>query len=126
MFKDMQKYGKLKSHFQNEPYQVVETKGSMIIAQRGNERKARNVQHAKKVLSDQEPLVEIGEEEDVEISTEYDTEQVPPSTGHVPRMVSPSRPSMITDHRSPRPQRERKLPGHFKNLVMAIPNKPVK
>lgn len=49
LMKNVTRQGKLVPKFQPNPFEVVEKKGSMIVAQRGDEVKARNSSHFRKV-----------------------------------------------------------------------------
>ena len=70
LMKNVTDHGKLKPKFHEEPYEVIEKRGSMVIAKRGNEVKARNSSHFKKLMTDEEPLVAMPE--NVELEEEFD------------------------------------------------------
>lgn len=102
----------------------------MIIAQRGREKKARNLQHAKKVVSVREPLLEFDNEEKEEVYIDPDAsppDEVgsPPSVAHeaTPKPFVLSQSHTASGHDSPRPKRDRKVPSHLNDYVVSLPSK---
>ena len=64
--KNVAKSGKLVPKFQPEPFQVIERKGSMVIARRGEETKARDCSHFKQVRSAAQHQQVQGDEQQVQ------------------------------------------------------------
>lgn len=56
LLKNVAQQGKLVPKFQHEPFEVIDRKGTMVTAQRGQEVKARNTSHFRRVSTDIEPL----------------------------------------------------------------------
>ena len=70
--------GKLVRKFQQQPFEVIKRKGVIVTAHRGQEIKARNVSHFRKVITEAMPLPHlIGELGRVPHMLEH--------TDHVPR-----------------------------------------
>ena len=130
------KYGKLQPKFQEEPFEVIGRKGSMIIAQRGPEIKARNSSHFKRIKTNEEPL-EAEESEDFpgipelpEPEAIYDSEHMsPPQLAPESADISVEKPQpenknqaqpeakQWSDQTNNRPQRIRKPPDYLKDYV---------
>ena len=56
LMKNLTKPGRLQPKFHKEPYQVVKCKGPMVIIKRGEEVKARNGSHLRKLVTKEDPL----------------------------------------------------------------------
>ena len=56
LLKNVTQTGKLVPTFQQQPFEVMKRKGVMVTAQRGQEIKARNVSHFRKVITLAMPL----------------------------------------------------------------------
>ena len=77
LLKNVTQPGKLVPKFQQQPFDVIKRKGVMVTAQRGQEIKARNVSHFRKVVTEAMTLPHLTGELD----------HVPPlveQPGHVP------------------------------------------
>ena len=95
--KNVTKQGKSQPKFHVDPYQVIQKKGSMVVARRGNEVKTRNSSHFKRVISDDQPLVVLDEPEE----PEYDDSS--PSPDMREEVIIPDEPLAQPSPRSPRP-----------------------
>jgi len=72
---------------------VIDRKGRMIVAQRGDEVKARNVSHFKRVITNDNPLISQSDENDqFIIPTDHDDPTVEhQSSEPVPVLAQPGR-----------------------------------
>ena len=50
------KFGKLEPKFKNEPFEIIDRNGSIIVAKRGDEIKARNASHFKRIVTSDDLL----------------------------------------------------------------------
>ena len=124
LMKNVTQQGKMIPKFQPEPFEVIEKKGAMIIAQRGQEVKARNSSHFRKIHTQVNPLDVPNDIDPVDFSA---PDTLPPS--HTPNLVSPpNTPKPVSPHNSPqsntsvRPKRVSKLPNRFQDFVVKMPN----
>ena len=72
------KFGKLEPKFQKEPFEVIDRKGSMIVAKRGDEIKARNACHFKRIVTSDDPLRAHNEKTDDLLPPEENQGFLPP------------------------------------------------
>ncbi len=100
--------------YQEEPFQVVNRKGSQIIAQRGDEVKVRNSSYFKKIHTGEKPL-EVVPEDDIitaenaaPVQTGVSVSDSTPSDN-----VRASSPSPLPCHANVRPQRQRQRPVYL-------------
>ena len=142
LMRHMTKTGKLVSKFDPEPYEVVDRKGSMLIVQRGEERKARNAMHCKPVLTNKQPLLFVNPhemEDDANYSVNVPIENVQPHNEIIPPNVPPINSSIVSNvptnvvsprqarqsmsNSNVRPKRVTKMPKHFNEFQVNFPKK---
>jgi hypothetical protein len=99
LMKNVTKFGKLVPKFQSQPFEVIEKRGSMIIAKRGNEVKARNSSHFRPILTDVNPLLDFETDEREVINDPVPVVSVTPSVNVVPR----SQPGVVPNSPHPPP-----------------------
>ena len=134
LMKNITKPGKLQPKFQQEPFEIIEKKGSMVIAQRGEEVKARNSCHFRNVYSEEEPILVRDDEEtqnNIVDSGEQQIESYPPDSLPIPECPTSESQPQNSPSRSPknqpisdpqsRPKRSVKIPKHFKDFEVKIP-----
>lgn len=106
--------------YQEEPFQVVNRKGSQIIAQRGDEVKVRNSSYFKKIHTGEKPL-EVVPEDDIitaenaaPVQTGVSVSDSTPSDN-----VRASSPSPLPCHANVRPQRQRQRPVYLNDYDLS-------
>lgn len=113
LMKNVTKSGKLVSKFQKDPFRVIEKKGSMIIAKRGEEVKARNSSHFRRITTDLDPLKvkqnpSFDSDDDEAPQPIPENDQQPRGNVQVPCVAT----------RDNRPRRDCKPPGYLKDYVV--------
>lgn len=119
-------HGKMVPKFQPDPFEVIETKGSMVVAQRGDEVKARNSSHFRKVQTDVNPLT-IPSHTDLEPVTSQSPELPSvvsgPPVPDPPQAPTPKKNPVLETHSPPvRPSRVRKPPKHLCDFQVRLPS----
>ena len=131
LMKNTTQHGKMVPKFQPKPFEVVQKKGSMIVAQRGHELKARNSCHFQKVTTSVNPLIEPMNPAFLDIDAEppmdatFNLVPTPPSTPRAQQNpVIRENPSPKPQVHSPlsRPQRSRTTPKHLKDFEVKLPS----
>ena len=131
LLKNVTQTGKLVPKFQQQPFEVIKTKGVMVTAQRGQEIKARNVSHFRKVITEAMPLPHLTGELDHIPRQPDEPDPAPPITTdvHPPQPASPvghpatpgveprNLPSPVS-----RPQRLRSVPKRLDGFDVALPS----
>ena len=143
LLKRMTPQNKLSTKFDPNPYQVIDRKGSMIIAQRGTEIKARNSIHCKRLVTEKEPLLFDHKYDDdvIDVDDQIDVPEGVPIVD-VPEVASPQRaspqrasPQRTSPQRanlqrnssqrnlnvSDRPKRVSNPPRHLQDFVVKMP-----
>lgn len=142
IMKNVTKTGKLQPKFHEDPFEVIQKKGSMIVAQRGSEVKARNSSHFRKVKIEEEPILIRDETQSEMEESQMDdrAQDKPPQTA--PSILGSDRSQVVPESpgqrpqppRSPhtqtqtpqpiprvRPQREIKTPKYLSDFEVKIP-----
>ena len=91
LLKNVTQTGKLVPKFQQQPFEVIKRKDVMVTAQRGQEIKARNVSHFRKVITEAMPLPHLTGELDHVPRQPDEPDPAPPITTdvHPPQPASP-------------------------------------
>lgn len=127
LMKNITNPGKMKPKFQQEPFQVVDKKGSMILAQRGREVKARNSSFFKRVHTPEEPLLHWEEPDDLEPqNVETDESETPyrhpeQADKNVTTNAEREHVTMSETPQVKRPQRVVKIPPRFRDFEVSLP-----
>ena len=149
LIKNPLKYGKLEPKFQAEPFEVIDKRGSMVLAQRGQEVKARNSSHFRPVKTDDQPLIAdypeeitssdpVNSQEPVVVNLDVPASPIavpgPSASVRSPPNVSMSSPvrnalsnetpsqSVGNASQQSRPRRETRMPAKFNDYVVKMPN----
>ena len=141
LLKNVTQTGKLVPKFQKQPFEVIKRKGVMVTAQRGQEIKARNVSHFRKVVTEAIPLPHLtGELDHVPHLVEQrdhvprqpdEPDPAPPITTdvHPPQPASPvGHPAtpVVAPQNIPspvsRPQRLRSVPKRLDGFDVTLPS----
>jgi hypothetical protein len=140
LLKHMGSKGKLSSKFDPNPYQIIDRRGSMIIAQRGSEIKARNSIHCKKLHTMNEPLLYVDPQEfddgvcenDVQVEPRNDVQFDPNDVQFNQNDVQFDPIRSNRNHRSPEnqktlssehPKRSIQMPNRFHDYQVNFPKK---
>ena len=112
LMKHSKKKGKSIPPYQEEPFEVTEKKGSMLVAQRGEEVKARNSSAMKKVITDEKPLLVVDDDDVLVDPAAVSNDNV--ASPRLPEPVVLPEPAILN-----RPQRTRRVPSRFDQFVMS-------
>ena len=125
LMKNATKRGKLTSKFHEQPFEVIERKGDMVIARRGQEIKARNTSHFKSIRTEEKPLYA---EPEPELEHAIETPPAPLSPSISKEQDTPTREKPYAGdtsrvlERDPaprvRPRRQSQMPNRYKDFVM--------
>ena len=135
LMKNVTKKGKLMPKFHEEPFEVITKKGTMLVAQRGSEVKARNSSHFKKIHTEEEPL-QVQDEDPIDTPDPVIQMPLPPPP--LPPLYPPSPDPPVTPKArkgqaqmtpgpSPqatppaRPRRQIKTPRHLADYEVKMP-----
>ena len=123
LLKNVTQQGKLIPKFQQQPFEVIQRKGAMVTAQLGQETKARNVTHFRKISTDTTPLPYPPDEPDPVPLTTTDVHPLHPASRRGPvgspstsGVEMPNLPCPIS-----RPQRLRSVAKRLEYFEVTLP-----
>jgi hypothetical protein len=130
LMKEVRNQGKLVPKFQPDPFEVIERKGPMVIVKRGEEVKARNIQHFKRIGSQPDLHNSSNETMETEMSdmpkpsarTEPDASVLPGNISCSQNSSSNTSQTSTSTSVAERPRRPSKLPKKLSDYVVNAPN----